>query len=33
MKLINFGDDIIPTGLIYDCIMTLMNVDQTVDET
>ena len=33
MKLINFGDDIIPTGLIFDSVMTLMNVDQTVEQT
>lgn len=24
LKLVNFGDDFVPTGLIYDTLMTLM---------
>ena len=33
MKLINFGDDFVPTGLVYDTIMTVINVDETIDQT
>lgn len=28
LKLINFGDDYIPTGLIYDTLVTLFNIDR-----
>jgi hypothetical protein len=27
LKLINFGDDFVPTGLVYDTLMTVINVD------
>jgi hypothetical protein len=27
LKLINFGDDFLPTGLIFDCMMTLFNIE------
>lgn len=25
LKLINFGDDYVPTGLIFDCLVTLLD--------
>lgn len=28
LKLINFGDDYIPTGLIYDTLVTLFNIER-----
>ncbi len=28
LKLVNFGDDYIPTGIIFDSIVTLFNVEK-----
>jgi hypothetical protein len=33
LKLINFGDDFVPTGLVYDTLITVVNIDQTAEET
>lgn len=32
LKLINFGDDFVPTGLIFDSMVTLINLEQTPEE-
>lgn len=32
LKLINFGDDFVPSGLVHDTLSTVMNVEQSVDE-
>jgi len=30
LKLINFGDDYVPTGLIFDTLITLFDVDKSI---
>lgn len=32
LKLINFGDDYLPTGLIFDCLVTLFNIEAKSEE-
>lgn len=32
LKLINFGDDYVPTGLIFDTLVTLLDVDRSIEE-
>lgn len=32
LKLINFGDDYVPTGLIFDTLVTLLDVDHSIEE-
>jgi hypothetical protein len=33
LKLINFGDDFVPTGLIFDCLVTLLDQDRSSEHT
>jgi len=33
LKLINFGDDYVPTGLIYDTLITLLDQEKLPEET
>ena len=30
LKLINFGDDYVPTGLVYDTLITLLDQEKTI---
>ncbi len=32
LKLINFGDDYVPTGLVYDTLITLLDQERSVDQ-
>jgi hypothetical protein len=33
LKLINFGDDFVPTGLVFDCLVTLLDQERSSDHT
>lgn len=33
LKLINFGDDFAPTGLIFDTLVTLLDLERSVEQT
>jgi hypothetical protein len=31
LKLVNFGDDFVPTGLVFDTLVTLINMEQSIE--